>query len=270
MIKKLSPWVTTQLRAIYLSFIALTLAACASSIGGGYNETTRTNELKDDVLAQSPLKKVVIADVNLGAPSRNYVQRSELMIDGRVAAYLRQNGYTVMPPREFSQRWENAKLIYGDPVDPTTGKVNRKTFVQLATAVRDQMREQTNVDGFVFTDLVEHDVYITAGVNRIARFDGVSRKPSLKGPGDGVTADFDWGQPLAAISLQISVYNIELEQVFAGLGGIDLSDAIDTRSGRGFVRRKDILENEDFIDEGIQLALHPLIPMKNWPGNPPQ
>ncbi len=270
MISKLSPWVTHGLRVTSAAIFTLTLIACAASIGGGYNETTRTNEIKADVLAQSPLKKVVIADINLGAPSRNYVQRSELMIDGRVAAYFRQNGYTVMSQREFSQRWENAKLMYGDPVDPTTGKVNRKTFVQLATAVRDQMREQTDVDGFVFTDLVEHDVYITAGVNRIARFDGVTRKPSLKGPGDGVTADFDWGQPLAAISIQISVYNLNLEQVFAGIGGIDLSDAIDTRSGRGFVRRKDILQNEDFIDEGIQLALHPLVPMKNWPGTPPQ
>ena len=266
MSKKVSPWVVTHLRSICLSFVPLIMTACAATVGGGYNETTRTNELKTDVLAQSELRKLVIADVNLGAPSRNYVQRSELMIDGRVSAYLRQNGYKLLSPREFSQRWENAKLIYGDPVDPTTGKVNRKTFVQLVTAVRDQMREQTDVDGFVFTDLIEHDVYITAGVNRIARFDGVTRKPSLKGPGDGVTADFDWGQPLAAISIQISVYNLELEQVFAGLGGIDLSDAIDTRSGRGFVRRKDILQNEDFIDEGIQLALHPLVTMKNWPG----
>jgi len=270
MINKLSPWGTTRLRMVCAGIFAAMLSACTASIGGGYNETTRTNELKTDVLAQSELKKVVIADVNLGAPSRNYVERSELMIDGRVAAYLRQNGYTVMPQREFSQRWENAKLIYGDPVDPTTGKVNRKTFIQLATAVRDQMRDQTDVQGFIFTDLVEHEVYITTGVNRVARFDGVTRKPSLKGPGDGVTADFDWGQPLAAISIQISVYNRDLEQVFAGLGGIDLSDAIDTRSGRGFVRRKDILQNEDFIDEGIQLALHPLIPMKNWPGNPPE
>ena len=49
-----------------------------------------------------------------------------------------------------------------------------------------------------------------------------------------------------------------------------MSDAIDTRSGRGFVRRKDMLDNEDFIDEGIQLALHPFIKMENWPGQMPE
>jgi hypothetical protein len=28
------------------------------------------------------------------------------------------------------------------------------------------------------------------------------------------------------------------------------------------------LENENHIDEGLAIALHPAIPMKNWPGNP--
>ena len=29
-----------------------------------------------------------------------------------------------------------------------------------------------------------------------------------------------------------------------------------------------MLENEDFVMEGVQLAFHPLIEMKSWPGNP--
>ena len=191
------------------------------------------------------------------------------MVDGRIAAYLRANGYTILPQREFSQRWNNATLIYGDPVDPTTGRINTKTFIQIVQSVRDDMRDKTNVDGFVFTDLIEHDAVVSGGMNHIARFNGVSRKPSLKGPGDGVSADFDWSRPVSAVSLQVSIYNIDLEQAFAGLGGIDLTDAIDTRSGNGWVRRKDVLENENHIDEGIQLALHPFIVMDNWPGNNP-
>lgn len=258
-----------RLLATYLLPLALLLGGCAAT-GGGYNPTTNINELNNEILNEQPIKNVVIAHINLGKPSRNYVERSEPMIDGRVAAYLKDNGYKVLPQREFSQRWDNAKLIYGDPVDPTTGRINTKTFIQLISAVRDQMREQTNVDGFVFTDLIEHEVVIGAGMTRVARFHGVTRKPTLRGAGDGVTADFDWAAPIAAISLQVSLYNLELQQVFAGIGGIDLSDAVDTRSGRGFIRRRDILENEDFIDEGIQLALHPLITMRNWPGQNPE
>ena len=256
-----------SMRQLIVLGLAVTLLGCAS--GGGYNPTTANNELNQQVLDKGEIRTIVIANVNIGAPSRNYVERAELMIDGRVASYFRSAGYKVLSQREFAQRWENAKLIYGDPVDPTTGRVNTKTFVQMINAVRDQMREKTPVDAFVFTDLIEHEVNIAAGMNRVTRFHGVTRKPTLKGPGDGVSAEFDWGMPIDAISLRVSVYDIDLDQLFVGIGGIDLSDAIDTRTGNGWVRRKDILENEDFIDEGIQLALHPLIPMKNWPGQKP-
>ena len=263
------PSVSTLL-TLLTAGVVLIAVGCGTTVGGGgYNPTTNANQLSEAVIEKAPIKNVVIAHVNIGAPSRNYIKKSETMVDGRIAAYLRANGYTILPQREFSQRWNNATLIYGDPVDPTTGRINTKTFIQIVQSVRDDMRDKTNVDGFVFTDLIEHDAVVSGGMNHIARFNGVSRKPSLKGPGDGVSADFDWSRPVSAVSLQVSIYNIDLEQAFAGLGGIDLTDAIDTRSGNGWVRRKDVLENENHIDEGIQLALHPFIVMDNWPGNNP-
>jgi len=263
------PSVSTLL-TLLTAGVMLIAAGCGTTVGGGgYNPTTNANQLSEAVVEKAPIKNVVIAHINIGAPSRNYIKKSETMVDGRIAAYLRANGYTILPQREFSQRWNNATLIYGDPVDPTTGRINTKTFIQIVQSVRDDMRDKTNVDGFVFTDLIEHDAVVSGGMNHIARFNGVSRKPSLKGPGDGVSADFDWSRPVSAVSLQVSIYNIDLEQAFAGLGGIDLTDAIDTRSGNGWVRRKDVLENENHIDEGIQLALHPFIVMDNWPGNNP-
>lgn len=264
MTKYARPRLPHTLRTFAATCAVLLLAGCSAQ--GGYNPTTASNVFNEEVLKASNIRNVVIADVNLGSPSRNYVSKAEQMIDGRVAAYLRSNGYNILPQREFSQRWQNATLIYGNPIDPTTGRVNTKTFIQLIATVRDQMKERTDVDAFVFTDLVETEIVITDGINRVARFDGVSRKPTLKGAGQGVSTEFDWNQAVAAISIQVAVYNTELDQVFAGLGGIDLTDAIDTRSGRGFVRRKDVLENEDFIDEGIKLAFHPMIRMKDWPG----
>lgn len=253
-----------------IASLMLIASGCGTTgTSSGYNATTNPNQLNEAIVAEKPMKNVVIAHVNIGAPSRNYIKRSEAMVDGRIAEYLRDNGYNILPQREFSQRWNNATLIYGDPVDPTTGRINKKTFIRITQSIRDDMREKTDVDGFIFTDLIEHDAVVSGGMNHIARFNGVSRKPSLKGPGDGVSSDFDWSRPVSAVSLQISVYNIDLDQAFAGLGGIDLTDAIDTRSGNGWVRRKDILENENYIDQGIELALHPLIVMDNWPGADP-
>jgi hypothetical protein len=255
---------------VVASLLLMTSGCGTTGAGSGYNATTNPNQLNEAIVAEKPMKNVVIAHVNIGSPSRNYIKRSETMVDGRIAAYLRDNGYNILPQREFSQRWSNATLIYGDPVDPTTGRLNTKTFIRITQSIRDDMRDKTDVDAFIFTDLMEHDAIVSGGMNHVARFNGVSRKPSLKGPGDGVSADFDWSRPVSAVSLQVSVYNIDLDQVFAGLGGIDLTDAIDTRSGNGWVRRKDILENENYIDEGIQLALHPLIVMDNWPGENPK
>jgi hypothetical protein len=70
-------------------------------------------------------------------------------------------------------------------------------------------------------------------------------------------------------SLQVTVFDTELQRVFVSRGGLDATDAIDTRSSEGrYVRRRNILENEANIDEGIALALHPLIEMDKYPGNP--
>ena len=157
---------------------------------------------------------------------------------------------------------------YGDPVDPTTGKVNMKTFSQIMVNVRDEMRG-LGLDAFVFTDLVELETAFSGGLQHLARWDGVTRKPGLQGPGDGVTADFDWNMLVAVASLQVSIYDMDLQRVFASRGGLDATEAIDTRSSSGrYIRRRQILENDSYIREGIELAFYPFIATDNWPGKP--
>ena len=245
-----------------------TFIGCTSNTQ--YNPTTNINEINQQIIDKNPLKTLVIAKVNIGPPSRSYLEPFELILDNRIATYLRANGYTILPQREFSQRWENTKLMYGDPIDPATGKVNRKTFIKMVETVRDQILKTHQIDGILFTDLIEHDVIISSDIKHITRFYGVTRSPPLKGPGNSVSTDFDWNQPAAAVSVQITLYNQNLDQLFSGIGGIDLTDAIDTRTGAGWTRRKDILENKKFLDEAIHIALHPLIKMENWPGTKTQ
>jgi len=174
----------------------------------------------------------------------------------------------VLPQRDFEQRWNAAVRAYGNPVDPTSGKVNMKTFSQIMTNIRDDMRS-TGLDAFIFTDLVELQTAFSGGLQHVARWDGVTRKPSLQGPGDGVSADFDWAMLVDVASLQVSIYDMELQRVFASRGGIDATQAIDSRSSKGrYIRRREILENESFIQEGIELAFYPFIKTENWPGKP--
>ena len=251
------------------ALVLLGLVACDSAtVGGGYNPTTPTNVFEQRLFDQVDSNVVVIASVNLGGPSRNDLKKRESFVDARVQEYLEDAGYQVRAQREFSQRWSNAVLIYGDPIDPTTGRVNQKSFIQIVQAVRDQLREQTDIGSIVFTDIIEKDVYYEQGLNRVTRFDGVTRKPAVQGAGSGVTAEFDWSRPVAAAAMRIAWFNMNLERIFSGEGGMDVTDAVDTRSGTAFVRRRDVLENENHINEGIAIAFHPIIAMKKWPGNP--
>jgi hypothetical protein len=256
-------------QAFWAIFLVTMLNACGSAtVGGGYNATTPSNVFESAVFEKLDSRVVVIASVNLGVPSRNYLAKREPFIDARVTEYLESAGYDVRPQREFSQRWNNAVLIYGDPIDPTTGRVNQKSFIQIVQAVRDQLRQQTDIGSIVFTDIIEKDVYYEQGLNRVTRFDGVTRKPAIQGAGSGVTADFDWSRAVSAATLRVAWFNMDLERMFSGEGGMEVTDAVDTRSGTAFVRRRDVLENENQVDEGIAIAFHPVIPMKNWPGNP--
>ena len=259
-----------SLRRFLVAALTLTgVIACGSAtVGGGYNPTTPTNVFEERLFDHLDSNVVVIASVNLGGPSRNYLKKRESFVDARVQEYLEDAGYEVRALREFSQRWNNAVLIYGDPVDPTTGRVNQKSFIQIVQAVRDQLREQTDIGSIVFTDIIEKDVYYEQGLNRVTRFDGVARKPAVQGAGSGVTAEFDWSRPVAAATMRIAWFNMDLERIFSGEGGMDVTDAVDTRSGTAFVRRRDVLENENYTDEGIAIAFHPIIAMKKWPGNP--
>lgn len=256
-------------RLVIATTLVTLLVACGSAtVGGGYNVTTPSNIFDEALFSQLDSKVVVIANVNLGGSSRNYLKKRELFVDQRLEEYLESAGFTVGPQREFAQRWSNAILIYGDPVDPTTGRVNQKSFIQIVQAVRDQLREQTDIGSIIFTDIIEKDIYYEQGMNRITRFDGVTRKPAIQGAGSGVTSEFDWSRAVAAASIRIAWFNMDLARVFSGEGGMEVTDAVDTRSGTAFVRRRDVLENENHIDEGLAIAMHPAIPMKNWPGNP--
>lgn len=257
----------TVTRRLLLLVSAAVLTACAS--GPSYNPTTFPYEINQERMAGTELKTVVIPHVNLGTPSRNYLEKEAARIDGMVSTYLKDNGFKVIPQREFKQHWNTAVRAFGDPVDPTSGKMNMRTFGQIMHSVRDEMLKKHKLDAFVFTDLVELETSFSGGLKHIARWDGVNRKPSLQGPGNSVSADFDWNKPAAVASLQVAIFDMELQRLFFSRGGMEATEAIDSRSSQGnFTRRRNILENENQVMEGIQLAFHPLIEMKDWPGNP--
>ena len=82
--------------------------------------------------------------------------------------------------------------------------------------MKDQVVEQTDISSIIFTDIIEKDVYYETGLNRVTRFDGVTRKPAIQGAGSGVTSEFDWSREVAAASMRVAWFNMNLERVFSG------------------------------------------------------
>jgi hypothetical protein len=255
----------TPLTAI--TALCLALIGCSST--PSYNPTTFPYQIDQSRLDAATIKTVVIPHVNLNGRSRNYLEKEAPRIDARVSAYLKENGFKVLSQRTFQQHWNTGVRSFGDPIDPTTGRVNQKTFAQIMFYVRDEMAQSTGLDAFVFTDLVEVQTAFNGGLKHLARWDGVTRKPSLQGPGNSVSADFDWNLPVTGASIQVSLYDMELKPLFSSRGGLDATEAIDTRSSEGrYVRRRNMLENDTYIMEGIRIAFHPFIVYEDWPGNP--
>lgn len=247
----------------------LALGACSTTTS---NSTVFPYQIDQEALAQQPVKRIVVATANFsGEPTRQYLQSGARRINAMVKEHLSRNGYELVPDYVFDNAWNQAIRTYGNMYDPTTGRVDPDTWRAVMITTATALRERGDIDAIVFADVIEHDVQHSFGMQHYARWWGVTRKPALQGPGDGVPADFDWGQQIKGASLWVNIYSMELEPLFSSRGGLDVLQAIDMKmSNPAFVRRKKLLDNSANLEEGIALAFHPFIPMKKYPGPSPE
>lgn len=253
------------MRFIFVLITMSLLSACASVSD---NPTTFPYQINRELLAQKPIKKVVVATANFsGEPTRHHLKDGARRINALAKAYLSDNGYQLAPDYLFDNAWNQAIRTYGNMYDPTTGRVDPQTWRAVLVSTASALKQQGDIDAIVFTDVIEHDVQHSGGMQHYARWYGVTRKPALQGPGSGVPVGFDWNQSVKAASLAVNIYTIDLEGVFTSRGGLDVLQAIDLKmSNPSFVRRKKILNSDSHLEEGVELAFHPFIPMKDYPG----
>lgn len=242
------------------------LAACASS--GGSNPSAYPFEINKPLLEQHPPKKLVIATANVsGEPTRFHLQKAAGRIDEMVKTYLEKHGYQIAPSYIFENAWNQAIRTYGDMYDPTTGRVDPTTWRAVMFTTAKALQDSSDIDAIVFTDVIEREAAHDVGMDHLARWDGVSRKPSMASAGsEGVPMGFNWSQSIKVASLVITIYSTKMEGLFSSHGGLDTLQSIDTKGEATFARRKHLLDNDSNIEEGIELAFHPFIPMKGYPG----
>lgn len=231
------------------------------------NPTVYPYKIDASIVDNPDFDTVIIATHNLGKPTTSYLAKKEDKIDDFVREYLKKKKINVIPSDDYAFALSTAESEFGDPFDPSTGRLDmaKKTAI-LARVVQLLKESRPEIDGIVFTDLIEREVYFSTGLKRVARWDGVSRRPLMQGPGSGVPVDFNWARPVDAASLAVYIFTLDGVRVFHSIGGLSLTEAIETKgSNARFKRHKNLLNSKSQIKEGVELAFHPWIPMKKYP-----
>ena len=193
---------------------------------------TRVKSEYDPRLAdKAQFGRLVIANVNLGKPSRAYLAEHESGIDDRIADRLKRAGYQLQPSTEFEQAWREGLRKWGEPYNPTTGKLNIQVLQYVLAETVTWLAANTQVQGIVFINLEEQQVYFSPTGNHMAYFAGVSRKPATRG-GEGISGDFDWIQGVDAVSINVKVLDLKLQQLFSGAGGIEVTETLDLKGSK--------------------------------------
>ncbi len=253
-------------RALILGLVCV-LAACSSS-SLDPNPTVPKYQINREALQKKPLKKLIIATANIsGEPTRYHLQSAAARIDESVKKYLQEHGYQIAPSYQFDNAWNQAIRTYGDMYDPTTGKVDPQTWRAVMFTTFKTLKETTDIDAVVFTDVVSLNSAHDVGMDHLAQWDGVRRKPSFSSNSAEMPVDFNWGQTIEVASLVVTILSTDMEGLFSSRGGLETLQEVNTKNKATFIRRKRILENDSYIEEGIELAFHPFIKMKNYPGN---
>lgn len=176
---------TLRRRAISIAILLtlpLVLVACGTS--GGYNPTTYQYYIDRPALSATPLKRVILAEVNAsGLPTRSILRDGDRKMKSMTSSYLRSNGFTIVPYYHFENAWNKAILTYGEFYDPTSGRVDQRGWQQVMAATLQELKQQGQIDGVVFADIIEHEIQHSPSQQHYARWYGVTRKPSTQGTG---------------------------------------------------------------------------------------
>lgn len=256
------------LRLAFLNFCWIYLSACQNT---QINDTLYPYSFNDEKIISTPINKVAVAHVNFGAPSKKYLRDEQGKIDNYVKKQLKDSGYEIASNALFQQAWRKAIRQYGQPYDSYTSQINQRAFMRVMFTVLQEIKQNSDIDAIVFTDLIERQVSFSNGSSRTARWDGVSRKPKIKGAGTGVSQGFDWMQTVPAVSILVTIYHVDGQRLFQSAGGIEITRMIDPHRGNGrFVRRDNIFSNPSHLRKGVALALHPFATMEDYPKSPKQ
>lgn len=248
------------------STIAILLAAIVACSSNNYNPTTFAYEYHAERMKERP-KAVMISPINYGNPSRHYLARHESTIDHTTRDFLKKQDIRTLSNKSFLSFWKKSEIEYGNTFNPSTGEKTATFRLALEQTLNNVFSQHPELDAVIFTDIIEVPVPNTTSLKKSLEWHGIQRKIKVEGIDDWATDDLKMSQTLDGISIEIHIFNRDLQLVHHSIGGIQIAQSLKVTNKKArFARRNDLLAAEDDINDGLVLAFHPWISMKNYPG----
>jgi len=246
--------------------LGIVLLTACSSVTSYSPDTLPTNQVAGSDSLQG-IKRIVIASVNYGEDQTpSYLRDGEKKVDNVVTNDLKDEGYEVVFGNQFESAWARAVDYYGDYIDPSTASFRQDRFNNILSRVLNEMKAQYQVDAILFTNLIPVDVTFEPRDPYYAEWDGIRRRPNLKG-GRTIPADNNWARAYRAVSLGLYLFNTDGQLLFRGRAGMEVVDNMSLKGSRPVPSlNNDRFDDEDVILDSVRLAFHPLITMDKYPG----
>lgn len=244
-----APGVRTGLAAALC--VALLVAGCA---GRG--------RVAGDTARASAIEEVALFPLGVVLPLPPGLEDAAPVVDAAIRAYLASRDERVWSPtREDAQA---AWLASAQALRREVGE-SQMGFEGAASILARRLAAERRFDALVLPWIA---LRVAKVRGRTVTWDGVRRKLRVVNPQKRGLQDLkDFEAQAAAPSLQIAVFSPDGREIFQGVGGLDLLHALvvegePMRVDAQLLPRSEIFADRAAIDEGVALALDPLLPAR--------
>lgn len=240
-----------------LFLFILTLSSCSPKLYYHY----RYDKMFFD---KNNIKRVVIASMPSQLPEgvTNDKYLKELM--NEIKLYVQTNNYEIVSETLIEDYYKKIIDKTGGYYDSRTGAIDVNKKNMIMNQFYEMIKEDNICDIIIYPRIL---VRPAENEFKSAKWDGVSRNLYLYGPRN-IVRDGRWSGDSRALSLNITIYNLEDQLVFENNGGIDLltkNEYNEFKKVWEVKYRKSPLQNTSYFNGAIKIAFHPFIHYEDYP-----
>ena len=237
------------MRKLFYAMVILALLA-----GPGCATTKPYNPYKvSEEDFHNNVKTIVLAPVYVTSDLQD-PEPLKAKFEALIEAKLKEEGFAVIPSREYTAIWGSARDKSGGYYDPVTGKMDEAKFKQVQEDAGRELSAKFKADALLYSGIISVPVKWSGAR---AGWDGTSEAIMPTGQAVVEALFIQRSGTTAGLSLLIEVTNLKGERLYLNSGGIQLLTKL---SGSEFVT---VPRDQLFVDEernkgAIEHALGPL------------